>query len=201
MRVSSRKTREYTMQSFGRGQAESAIEFLAPRRDKGTRILKQSGSMWIYLPRAERTQQISGHMLRQGMMGSDISYEDMMDAADFVKKYDAEVVGEEEVEGRSCWKLEAKAKNETVTYPRRVIWIDKEWKIPTRQELYAVSGMMLKTWSMSDVKKIDQRWVPHRMTIADRLREGSKTELIFSDIKFGVDLEEEVFSRRWLERR
>ena len=48
------------------------------------------------MPRAERVQKISGHMLRQGMMGSDMSYEDMLEAADFEEKYEAEVVGEEE---------------------------------------------------------------------------------------------------------
>jgi hypothetical protein len=27
------------------------------------------GLLWLYMPRAERVQKISGHMLRQGMMG------------------------------------------------------------------------------------------------------------------------------------
>ncbi len=197
----SRRTRTYSMVSFGRGQDEAAVEYTAPARDKATKMLKKGDNLWLYLPRAERTQKISGHMLRQGMMGSDISYEDMMDAADFRKKYTAEVVGDELMHDRPCWKLEAKARDRTVSYPRRLIWVDKETFIPRRQELYALSDMLLKTWTMTDVEKVEGRWVAMRMEIKDRLRKGSSTTLQLQSVTFGVPLQKEIFTRRWLERR
>ncbi|MBW1881716.1 MAG: outer membrane lipoprotein-sorting protein [Deltaproteobacteria bacterium] len=199
--ITSRRTREYRMLTYGRGLDEAAVEYLAPDREKGTRMLKRGDELWLYLPRAERTQKISGHMLRQGMMGSDISYEDMMESNDFEEMYEATVLGAEEVEGRSCWKVEAIGRDNTVTYPKRVFWIDKEHLIPVRQELYALSGMMLKVWTMSEVEQHGDRWVPMHMEIADQLREGSKTVLHIEDMTFGVALEDEVFSKRWLERQ
>jgi negative regulator of sigma E activity len=152
------------------------------------------------MPRVERTQKISGHMLRQGMMGSDFSYEDMMQAADFEEMYEAEVIGEEETAGRPCWKIEATARENSVSYPRRLIWIDKLNKVPLRQELFALSGMMLKVWTMSDIKMISGRPVPMSMELADQLKEGSKTLFRLEEVSFGVELESEVFSKRWLER-
>ena len=92
---------------------------LEPAREKGTKLLRKEDNLWLYMPRAERVQKISGHMLRQGMMGSDMSYEDMLEAADFEERYEAEVIGEEETAGRPCWKLEARARDESVSYPRR----------------------------------------------------------------------------------
>ena len=38
-----------------------------------------------------------------------MSYEDMLEAADFEERYEARVVGEEETNGRPCWKLEGRA--------------------------------------------------------------------------------------------
>lgn len=195
------RTREYTLISFGRGTEDAAVEYVAPARDKGTRMLKKGDDLWLYMPRAERTQKISGHMLRQGMMGSDISYEDLMEAAEFRKRYAATVLGDETLEGRPCWKLEAKAKDDTVSYPRRVMWIDQETMIPVRQELYALSGMLLKTWQMSDVKQIEGRWTAMRMELADQLRKGSKTILTLESVSYGVALKDEVFTLRWLERK
>jgi outer membrane lipoprotein-sorting protein len=199
--ITSRRTREYKMLTYGRGLDEAAVEYLAPDREKGTRMLKRTDELWLYMPRAERTQKISGHMLRQGMMGSDISYEDMMESNDFEEMYEATVLGAEEVDGRPCWKVEAIARNDTVTYPKRVFWVDKEYLIPARQELYALSGMMLKVWTMTEVQQNGDRWVPMHMEIADQLREGSKTVLDVEDLNFGVALEDEVFSKRWLERQ
>jgi len=198
--IDSRTTRTYKMVTFGRGQDEAAIEYLEPVREKGTKMLKKGDNLWLYMPRAERVQKISGHMLRQGMMGSDISYEDMMDAADFRKKYGATLEGEAEVDGQPCWKLVAKAHDDTVSYPKRVIWIDEKTYVPRRQELYALSGMLLKVWTMSKVEIIDGRPVATHMEISDQLRQGSKTTLDVSEVKFGIALESEVFSLRWLER-
>jgi outer membrane lipoprotein-sorting protein len=196
-----RRKRKYRMLSYGQGQDDVAVEYLAPAREKGTKMLKQGDNLWLYMPRAERVQKISGHMLRQGMMGSDISYEDLMASSDLRRMYAARVTGEETLDGRPCWKIEADAKDRSVSYPRRVIWVDKEHLVPTRQDLYALSGMLLKTWTMTDVKLIDGKPVPMRMELRDQLRQGSSTRMILEHVEFGVTLREEVFSRRWLERR
>ncbi len=198
--IDARRTRAYKMKSYARGQHDAAIIYLEPAREKGTKMLKKGDNMWLYMPRAERVQKISGHMLRQGMMGSDMSYEDMLQAADFEEMYEAEVIGSEETAGRHCWKLEAKARDSSVSYPRRLIWIDKGNMMPLRQELFALSGMMLKTWTMSEIKVISGRPVATRMEIADQLKRGSRTVFVLEEVSFGVELESEVFSRRWLER-
>ncbi|MEL6347395.1 MAG: outer membrane lipoprotein-sorting protein [Myxococcota bacterium] len=195
-----RRSRAYQMSVVSRGREQSAIEYQAPDRDKGTRMLKLDDQMWLYLPKAERTQKISGHMMRQGMMGSDMSYEDMMTTDDFDEMYTATLLGSEDLDGRKHWKIEAIARDSAVTYPKRIIWIDDEHRIPTKQELYALSGMLLKTWTMSDVKVIDGRNVPMKMVIQDILKEGSATTIVTEEITFDVPLQDEIFSRRWLER-
>jgi len=199
--VDGRRTREYRMVVYGRGLDEAAVEYLAPARDRGTRMLKEKDNLWLYMPRAERVQRISGHMLRQGMMGSDVSYEDMMDGVNFLERYVAEVTGTSVVDDRPVWRLEATAKDDAVTYPKRILWVDKEHYIPIRQELFALSGMLLKTWTMTEIEEIDGRNIPTRMEISDHLRSGSKTVLMMSDISFGIDIADEIFSLRWLERR
>jgi outer membrane lipoprotein-sorting protein len=200
-----RRTREFTMVTYGRGEDEAAIEYVAPEREKGTRMLRKGDELWLYMPSVEKTQKISGHMLRQGMMGTDVSYEDLMSAGDFETVYDAKTVGSEDCgapyAGRPCWKVEMTAKDASVSYPKRIAWIDQEYDLAVRQELFAVSGMLLKKWTMSDIQKFDgTRWFPTRMEIADQIQQGTSTTLVFEDVKFGVTLQEEVFTTRWLER-
>jgi outer membrane lipoprotein-sorting protein len=197
-----RRTRVFEMISYGRGQTDTAMEYKLPARDKGTKMLKIGDDLWLYLPAVDRTQKISGHMLRQGMMGSDLSYEDMMAAKQMEDQYKSTVLGSDTVDGRDCWKLEMVAKDNSVSYPKRVSWIDKQYFIPLKQELYALSGMLLKTWLMSDIQPFKGgRHFPMKMVIEDRVKKGSRTILEFSDLTFGVELPREVFSRRWLERK
>ena len=201
MTVEGRRTRSYEIVSISRGQEDSAMEYLSPARDKGTRMLKLGGDMWLYLPAVDRVQKISGHMLREGMMGSDLSYEDLMASRELRKAYVSKVVGEDTVDGVSCWKLELKSKDDTVSYPRRVTWIAKDSLISAKQELYALSGMLLKTWAMTDVKEFAKgRKFPTRMTITDNVKKDSVTRLEFKELEFGVALQDEVFALRWLER-
>ena len=194
------RVKAYEMRSYGRGADEAAVEYLSPARDAGTRMLKKGDELWMYLPSVEKTQRISGHMLRQGMMGSDFSYEDMMEAADWKSRYKGSIVGEEAQDGAPCYKVELNALSDDVSYPKRVIWVDEKLLIPRRQELYALSGMLLKVITMSDVKAFGTRQFPTKVVAEDKLQQGSRTELVFTSIDFSVKLEDEVFSLRWLER-
>lgn len=195
------RAKSYTMHSYGKGQDIAAVEYLEPARDKGTKMLKDHGDLWMYMPSVEKTQKISGHMLRQNMMGSDLSYEDMMQASAWKAQYTATISGEETVDGRKCWKLEMIAKTSDVSYPKRLVWVDQALYIPVKQELYALSGMLLKTWTMTDIKAFGSRQFPMTMRIEDKVQANSVTEMKFVDLKFSVALQEEVFSQRWLERK
>ena len=64
-------------------------EYLSPPREKGTKMLKLGDKLWTYSPQTDRVIQISGHMLRQSVMGSDMSYNDMMEDRPLIELYEA----------------------------------------------------------------------------------------------------------------
>ncbi|MCO4770781.1 MAG: outer membrane lipoprotein-sorting protein [Deltaproteobacteria bacterium] len=197
-----KRTRTFEMISYGRGKDDSAMEYVTPAREKGTKMLKLGDDMWMYLPSVDRTQKISGHMLRKGMMGSDLSYDDMMTTEQMAQMYTPTLLGSEDIDGRPAWKIELVANDESVAYPKRLQWVDKELFIPVQQELFALSGMKLKSWRMGKIKEFEGgRQFPTWMEIVDEVKSDSKTTLEFGEMTFGVELESEIFSQRWLERK
>ncbi|RLD43175.1 MAG: outer membrane lipoprotein-sorting protein, partial [Bacteroidetes bacterium] len=84
-----RNSRTMTSITYTIGSEKSYTEYLSPVREKGTKMLKLTDKLWIYSPSTDRTIQISGHMLRQSVMGSDMSYEDAMDDRKLNEVYDA----------------------------------------------------------------------------------------------------------------
>ena len=158
-----------TMQSitYSEGDHKAFTEYLAPAREKGTKMLKLDNQLWIYSPMTDRTVQISGHMLRQSVMGSDMSYEDMMNDIPLLQRYKAEVSGEEVVDGRTCWVILLTAIIADITYYNQKMWVDQERYIPLKVEQFAKSGKLLKRTNLSNVQKIQGRWFPKTYVYKD----------------------------------
>lgn len=192
------------MVAYSQGNEKSFIEFLSPARDKGTKMLKMEDIIKIYYPTAERVMRLSGHMLRQSMMGSDFSYEDMTErSTKMLEEYTAVLAGEEDIDGRPCYVLEMTSKLEKQTYYKRKTWVDKERFVVLKEELYARSGKLLKVLTAGDIEYFadQKRYYPKTVTMEDKLRDGSKTEMVITKIDFNVDIDESVFSERQLLRK
>ncbi|NQU84654.1 MAG: outer membrane lipoprotein-sorting protein [Mariniphaga sp.] len=195
-----RKSRTMTSVSYSVGDKKSFSEYLTPAREQGTKMLKLENQLWIYSPSTDRTIQISGHMLRQSVMGSDLSYEDMMDDRKLTDMYNAAVVGNEEIDSRQTWILELTAKVDDVSYASRKVWIDSERYVPLKEELFAKSGQLLKRSTLSDVVQIEGRWFPRIIVYKDMLKQGDGTEFKITSIKFNQDIEEYLFTKAALKQ-
>ena len=187
------RTQTKEMRSWQDGD-KALAEFTNPR-DRGTKFLKRDDDLWMFFPQAEDLVKISGHMLEQGMMGSDFSYQDMLESDKLTELYDFELLGKEEYEGRPAYKLEGvKVPGKEVSYYRRVVWIDRERFVGLKEELYAESGRLLKESTVLEVEEIEGRWYPTRIIMENKLRQNTSTEFIVNEIQFNPDLPEDIFT-------
>ena len=190
-----RSSRTIESESWSEGDQKAYTEYLSPAREAGTKMLKLEDKLWIFSPSTDRTIQISGHMLRQSVMGSDLSYEDMMDDPNLKSKYDAVVVGSERIEDRDTWIVEMHANSEDVAYQSRKLWVDKTRFIPLKEELYAKSGKLLKKTELSNISQIEGRWYPKKIVFKDMLKKGAGTEFLIDEISFNVDIPSHLLTK------
>lgn len=190
-----RSSRTIEAKTWTEGEERSFTEYLSPAREKGTKMLKLEDELWIYSPSTDRIIKISGHMLRQSVMGSDLSYEDMMDNSKLLEDYVAAVIGSEKYNETDCWILELQAKTTDVNYQIRKIWVDKSRYIPLKEELYAKSGKLLKKTELSNIQKIGNRWYPMKIVFKDMLKKGDGTEFIVNEIEFDKQIEDYIFTK------
>jgi len=197
---SRRDTRTVQSKSWTYGDRKGFTKYLSPPRERGTKMLKLEDRLWIYSPTTDRIIKISGHMLRQSVMGSDLSYEDMMEDPHLLQIYDAKLTGTETIDARSCWVVMLEAKKPDVAYHSRKMWVDQERYVPLREELYAKSGKLLKKVDLKDFKRMEDRWFPLRMIFKDVLKTGQGTEFITESIEFNVPIPKHLFSKAALRR-
>ncbi len=197
---SRRGTRTIKAKTWMKGRDTSFTEYLAPPRDKGTKMLKIGKRLWLYSPRADRIIQIAGHMLRQSVMGSDLSYEDLMESPHLWDMYTAQIIGEEKWADRNCWLLKLMAKKRDVAYPMRKIWVDQKRLLPLREERFARSGRLLKTTEIQAVFRVGHRWYPKKILFKDVLKKGRGTEFVIESIQFDVKIPDYIFTKAALRR-
>jgi len=188
-----------TMRAWARGSADSFIEFTNPE-DRGTKYLKRGGRLYVYSPDTEGVVLISGHMLKESMMGSDMSYEDTINNDTLSSRYDPVLASSETWNGRNAWVLELTAKRRTESYPKRKLWIDRETGDLLHYELYALSGAKLKEYNLNRVEVFAGRRFPVEVEIRDLLRRDSKTTFVMRNVVLDRPIADSVFSQRNLER-
>ena len=195
------KNREMKKEMIIYSEGDNALtEFVNPR-DRGTKYLKRGDTLWMYFHEAEESMEISGHMLEQNMMGSDFSYQDMLESEQLTELYDFELVDEKDVDGRPAYVLLGTArKDKEVAYYERKIWIDQERFIGLREELFARNGRLLKVAKVKEVKEFDEgRYYPVKMVMEDQLRAESSTTFLINELEFDVEFPEDFFTHEALE--
>jgi len=195
-----RTTRTVKLRSWTESTSKSFTEYLAPAREKGTKMLKLDDQLWIFTPQSDRIIRISGHMLRQSVMGSDLSYEDLMENTLYSEMYDSKIIKEDTVDNRVCWVLKLKAKYDDIAYDTREIWVDKKRFIPLKENRFAKSGKLLKNTEIKSVFQVDGRWYPERMIFKDSLKGGMGTEFIINKIDFNREIPSHIFSKAMLRK-
>ncbi|MFO7695509.1 MAG: outer membrane lipoprotein-sorting protein [Vicinamibacterales bacterium] len=190
-----RGSRTVTSKSWIQGRDKSFTEYLDPPREKGTKMLKLEDQLWTYTPASDRTILIAGHMLRQSVMGSDLSYEDMMEDQRLVALYDAVVVGDERIGDRPTWVLALTSMGGDIAYFTRRIWVDKERYVVLREERFAKSGKLLKSTEVLDVQRMKERWVPTRVIFRDALKGGEGTEFVVKAMEFNAAIPDHLFTK------
>lgn len=189
-----RATRTMVVKSYTIGDKKAYTEYLAPAREKGTKMLKLEDRLWIYSPSTDRTIQISGHMMRQSVMGSDMSYEDMMNDKPLLEQYKAEVSGEESIDGRKCWVIMLTTIITDVNYYTEKMWVDEERFVPLKIDMFAKGGKLLKRTTLTDVQKVQGRWFPMTLVYKDMLKQGDGTKMTIQEVQLDANIPANYFN-------
>jgi negative regulator of sigma E activity len=153
--------------------------------------------MWIYLPAFGRVRRIASHARNGTFMGSDLTFEDMGDRK--LDDYTYQKLGEEEIEGKACWIVEAIPNEGVATeYSKRVVWIWQEQHAPLKADLYDKRGNLLKQMGFT-YEEVGGYLVPARL-VMNNLRTGGHTELIFEEIEVDTGISPDLFKSNQLTR-
>ncbi len=152
----------------------SVAETLEPARFKGSRLLQAGRNMWLTRPGLSKPIPISPRQRMSGQASNgDIA------ATNYAQDYDAQLAGEEAIDGEACHILELSARHKRATYDRVRYWISVKRGVGVKAEFYSLSGKLLKSarFDYGNVIEYQGRRIPFvsRMTLRDALIDAETT--------------------------
>ena len=194
-------SREMSMKIWTKGNDMAMILVTAPAKDKGTVFLKRGKEVWNWIPSIERNIKLPPSMMSQSWMGTDFTNDDLVKEASVVDDYDHSIIGEEEIDGRMCYKIQMIPRPESaVVWGKVITWIDRKDYLMLRAEYYDEENVLINTMEAGDVKMLGGKLVPARMEMVPAEKKGNKTVLLYTALVFDKPMGEDFFSTQNMKR-
>lgn len=149
--------------------------FLEPESEKGRATLRLGDNMWLYIPNVGRPLRITS---MQSVVGGVFNNADIM-KLDFSTEYS---VAKSDDKGEYLL-LELKAKNDTVSYDRLIMQVDKKTLSPIQIECYTSTQMLIKTLYYKEPKDFGDGIVrPSVIETMSPMYKGFKSIMIYGTI-------------------
>ncbi|GEA60824.1 outer membrane lipoprotein-sorting protein [Vibrio comitans] len=189
-------SRSMSMKSWNKGLDLSLVLVTAPAKDKGSASLKRHNEMWNWIPSIEKVIKIAPSMLGQSWMGSDFTNDDLINQSSIVVDYQHAFVGNEEVEGKECYVIDAIAKPDApVVWDKVRLWISKDNLLQRKIEFYDEFEELVNTMETFNIKSMGGRNVASKMLMMPADKEGHQTEIEIHAAQFNFDIDDAFFSQ------
>jgi outer membrane lipoprotein-sorting protein len=149
---------------------------------------------WLYLPAMDLVRRVAASDKRSSFAGTNFLYEDVsgrsvgLDTHEIIK------------EDGAMYQLKNAPKDSgQVEFAYYYVWVDKSNYIPMKAEYYNKEGKLYRTIEVLEVKEIQGYPTIAKMKASD-LNANAHTLAEFSDVKYDVNLTNDIFTERYLRK-
>ena len=186
--------RSMTMQAWTRGDEQSLVRVIEPRKDRGNGTLTQGNSMWSFSPKVNRVIKVPSSMMGQSWMGSDFSNRDVARADDIVDEYDHRLLDVSEQDGIRVYEIESIPHEEAaVVWGREVLEIREDYVV-LRHRFYDQDGELVKVLNTLEIGTMDDRTVAVRQRMIREDAPDEWTEIQVNSVDYDVELPDNLFT-------
>ncbi|MBN1798332.1 MAG: outer membrane lipoprotein-sorting protein [Spirochaetales bacterium] len=191
-------TQQKTFEAVAQGEDNMLLTF-TNIEERGQKILRLKDEIYLYFPDAEGLLRLQGGALKESVMGSSFSYEDLTGEKGLLDLYTVSFIEttpvQIEISGTSysCYHLKLKGKR-SVAYPEQELWIDSSNFVVRRAVYKSLSGRALKELVVERVERISGKYVPVQFNMIDKLQKNSQTRFIIENLRINVALRPDEFS-------
>ena len=150
----------------------------------------------LYVPAIDLVKKIAASDKASSFVGSDFSYEDVSGRLWTVDNH--ELMGEDKIGDTPVYKIKSTPKADDY-FAYRISFIDKEQKLPLREEFYDKQGKLERVFTAEKIETVDG--IP-TITVRkmENVAKGQYTTIDFGTIKYNIGIDEKYFSERYMKK-
>ncbi len=186
--------RSMTMRAWTKGQEQSLVRVVEPRKDRGNGTLIDDNNMWTFSPKINRVIKVPSSMMGQSWMGSDFSNKDIARADDIIDQYEHSVLSQQTIDDIVVYEIESVPHEDAaVVWGREVLKIRAD-HVVLEHAFYDQDGELVKKLVSLEIADMGGRTIAkrQRMTKADEPEEW--TEIGVNEIEYELELNDSLFT-------
>ncbi|MDH3532901.1 MAG: outer membrane lipoprotein-sorting protein [Gammaproteobacteria bacterium] len=186
--------RSMTMRAWTKGDEQSLVRVIEPRKDRGNGTLTDDNNMWTYSPKVNRVIKVPSSMMGQSWMGSDFSNKDVARADDIIDEYEHSIISVEESNGITVYEIESIPHEEAaVVWGKEVLKIRAD-HVVVSHSFFDQDGELIKQLESLEIGDMGGRVVALRQRMAKVETPDEWTELRLESVEYDIDLKDSLFT-------
>lgn len=186
--------RTMSMRSWTKGDKQSLVRVIKPKKDAGNATLLDDNMMWTYSPKVNRIIKIPSSMMAQSWMGSDFSNKDISRSTDIIDKYTHTLTETREQSGHKIYVVTSIPHEDAAIVWGKEIWIIRDDFVVLEEQFWDQDGVLVKVMKTTEIKNMGGRTVAKIIRMGKVDNPGEWTMITIDDIKFNIDLPESIFT-------
>jgi len=186
--------RSMTMEAWTKGDEQSLVRVIEPKKDRGNGTLNDENSMWTFSPKINRVIKVPSSMMGQSWMGSDFSNKDIARADDIIDQYDHTVLSTRVEDDITIYEIESiPHEDAAVVWGREVLTI-RDDHVVLEHAFYDQDGELVKTLQSLEIGEMGGRTIAMRQRMSKTDEPDEWTEIAVNEVEYELDLKDSVFT-------
>jgi outer membrane lipoprotein-sorting protein len=186
--------RSMTMQAWTKGDEQSLVRVMEPKKDRGNGTLTDENSMWTFSPKINRVIKVPSSMMGQSWMGSDFSNKDIARADDIIDQYDHTIVSVETIDDMPVYTIRSiPHEDAAVVWGSEVLTI-RDDHVVLEHAFYDQDGELVKALKSLEIAEMGGRTIAKRQRMTKTEDPDEWTEIAVNAVEYELDLKDSVFT-------
>ncbi len=186
--------RSMTMRAWTKGEKQSLVRVIEPKKDRGNGTLTDDNSMWSFSPKVNRVIKIPSSMMGQRWMGSDFSNKDIAKADDIIDQYEHTVLSVADVDGVTVYEIQSVPHEDAaVVWGREVLRI-RDDMVVVEHSFYDQDNELVKTLRSLEIGEMGGRVVAIRQRMGEIDAPEEWTEIKVNSVEYELEIPDSMFT-------
>jgi outer membrane lipoprotein-sorting protein len=186
--------RSMTMSAWTKGDKQTLVRVIEPKKDRGNGTLTDDKSMWSYSPKVNRVIKVPSSMMGQSWMGSDFSNKDIAKADDIVDEYEHSILKIEEIDDVAIYDIQSIPNEDAAVVWGSELMRIREDHVVLQHSFYDQDGELVKSLKTMEIAEMGGRVIAKRQRMNKADEPDEWTEIQVNEVQYEVDLKDSLFT-------